>query len=65
MFAPAFPLGPVIALIANLFDIRAKLFSFVNCYKRSIAQKASGIGDWLLVWEVVSIISIVRKKFFL
>lgn len=34
LFAAAFPIGPFISLLANLVEIRMKMFSFLHVYKR-------------------------------
>jgi anoctamin-8 len=34
LFAAAFPIGPFIALIANIMEIKMKMFSFLYVYKR-------------------------------
>jgi hypothetical protein len=71
MFAAAFPLGPVVALVANILDTRfvianyiliyrAKIFTFLAALKRPIGDKSAGIGDWLIVWEIMSVVGIVK-----
>lgn len=34
LFAAAFPIGPAIAVVASVVEIRTKLFSFLEVYKR-------------------------------
>lgn len=34
LFAAAFPIGPAIAVAANVVEIRTKLISFLEVYKR-------------------------------
>ena len=45
-FSIAFPLAPVLALINNLFELRADAYKLCNSKQRPLARKASGIGIW-------------------
>ena len=58
LFAAAFPLGPLIAVISNVVDIWSKIYVFLNVYKRPEAQRCTGIGYWISVWEVFNVLSI-------
>jgi len=76
IFASAFPIGPLISFIANIIDTRykegfliihqnrAKIYSFSRLYHRPPIEKAAGIGDWQIVWEVMSIIGLVNFIYF-
>ncbi|CAD8209485.1 unnamed protein product [Paramecium octaurelia] len=51
LFAAAFPIGPAIAVVANVAEIRTKLISFLEVYKRPECQRCAGIGDWLNIMQ--------------
>ncbi|CAD8128142.1 unnamed protein product [Paramecium sonneborni] len=51
LFAAAFPIGPAIAVVANVTEIRTKLISFLEVYKRPECQRCAGIGDWLNIMQ--------------
>ena len=58
LFAAAFPMGPAIALLANIIEIKMKIFSFLYVYKRPTCERCSGIGEWLNVIEGMSMVSV-------
>ena len=58
LFAAAFPMGPAIALFANVVEIKMKIFSFLYVYKRPTCERCSGIGEWLNVMEGMSMVSV-------
>jgi hypothetical protein len=58
LFASAFPMGPAIALLANIVEIKMKIFSFLYVYKRPTCERCSGIGEWLNVLEGMSLVSV-------
>ncbi|KRX06795.1 Ankyrin repeat-containing domain [Pseudocohnilembus persalinus] len=58
LFAAAFPLGPIISLMANCLEIRIKLYQFMYVLQRPSCNDAQGIGEWLNIWEYISFISI-------
>ena len=63
MFTAAFPIGPVIALIVDTVELKWKIFWFLYAIKRPIIEKSTGIGMWLDIWELLSIVSVVCIKF--
>jgi len=34
LFSAAFPIGPLIAMLMNILEIRMKIYSFIYVYKR-------------------------------
>jgi anoctamin-8 len=58
MFAAAFPLGPALALLSNLAEIRMRVFKHLHIDERPLAEKAGGIGAWLGVWEKLSLLAV-------
>lgn len=61
LFAAAFPLGPLISVISNCIEIWSKIFVFLNVYRRPDALKCLGIGNWIYVWEIFNILSIISN----
>ena len=51
-------MGPAIALLANIIEIKMKIFSFLYVYKRPTCERCSGIGEWLNVIEGMSMVSV-------
>ena len=58
LFAAAFPLGPVVAMISNLIEIWSKIYVFLYVYKRPQSHRGTGIGEWMAVWEFMSLSSV-------
>ena len=58
LFAAAFPLGPVIALISQIIEVKSKIWVFLYVYKRPFASKCIGIGEWFYIWEIISFLSV-------
>jgi hypothetical protein len=54
-FAWAFPLAPAVALVFNLFAMRANAFRLLYNTQRPIAVKAGGIGIWYSVLEAMAL----------
>ena len=57
-FAFVFPPAPLFSLVTNFLEIRVKLNSMTYYSKRNFAEGASGIGSWLPIMELISMISI-------
>ena len=60
MFAPAFPLAPLFALINNTIEFRGELY-MNRIKKRNRATGASGIGAWLWIIDLLSIVSVIAN----
>jgi anoctamin-1 len=61
IFAVAFPLGAILALINNVIELRTDGNKFVNILQRHPALSANGIGVWLTLMQVVGIISVITN----
>jgi hypothetical protein len=46
-----------------LLNCRAKIFTFLTALKRPAGEKSAGIGDWIIVWEIMSVVGIVKYCF--
>lgn len=58
-FSVIFPLAPLIALLTNIFMIRIDAYKLCALRRRPIAQKASGIGVWENVLQVMGVIGVI------
>jgi len=58
LFATAFPLGPIVAMISHIIEIRMKIYVFLNVYKRPFSSRCTGIGEWFYIWEIISFLSV-------
>lgn len=58
LFAAAFPVGPTIAMLVSIPEIRMKIYTFLYVYKRPECSRSAGIGEWLNVLEGMSIFSV-------
>lgn len=58
LFAQAFPLAPFCALLANLIELRNTMNNLAIYQKRYQARPAKGIGLWLKIGEMLTIISV-------
>jgi len=61
LFITAFPLGPLFALINNIFEIRIDSNKFVTQYRRPPALRAEDIGLWQKVVEVLSVVAVISN----
>jgi len=57
-FACVFPLAPLFSFLTNLLEIRIKLNRMSSYSRRFVAQGASGIGSWMGVMELISLVAI-------
>ena len=51
-FAVAFPLGPIIALVLNVIEIKARIWLHCHVLRRPFVKKTktTGIGFWYEWW---------------
>eukprot|EP00741_Cyanophora_paradoxa_P021732 tig00000241_g20975.t1 len=65
IFAAAFPLAPLFALINNLVEIRSDAYKILTSYRRPEFLGAQGIGTWKAIMEIVSVVSVVTNMMIL
>lgn len=58
LFTAAFPIGPAIAVLANIVEINMKIISFMEVYKRTATERCAGIGEWLYIMEWMGVLSV-------
>uniref|UniRef100_A0A4X2L7R0 Anoctamin n=1 Tax=Vombatus ursinus TaxID=29139 RepID=A0A4X2L7R0_VOMUR len=63
IFVAAFPLAPLFALLNNWVEIRLDAHKFVCEYRRPVAERAQGIGVWLLILETMAHLSVIINAF--
>ena len=61
LFAPAFPLGFLIAYINNLIEIRTDGFKICTLYRRPMYRCAEDIGTWQYVLGVMSVVGTITN----
>ncbi|ETK85223.1 hypothetical protein L915_09887 [Phytophthora nicotianae] len=64
-FSLAFPLAPLLALLNNLIEMRTDAFKLCQTRQRPLAHKASGIGVWLHVLQIMSVLAVLTNCFHL
>ncbi|GMF29822.1 unnamed protein product [Phytophthora lilii] len=62
-FSLAFPLAPLLALLNNLLELRTDAFKLCHTKQRPLAHKASGIGVWLHVLQIMSVLAVLTNCF--
>lgn len=60
-FSLAFPLAPLLALANNLLELRTDAFKLCHTKQRPLAHKASGIGIWLHVLQLMSVLAVLTN----
>ena len=60
-FTVAFPLAPLCALLTNIVEIRAGAYKLLHVFRRPLAVRATGIGVWLTVLQVMSITAVLTN----
>ncbi|XP_072017644.1 anoctamin-4-like isoform X2 [Amphiura filiformis] len=63
IFAAAFPLAPLFALINNIMEIRVDAYKFVTQLRRPYAAKAQDIGAWYGILVTVGNIAVLTNAF--
>lgn len=66
LFAAAFPLAPLFALLNNLIEVRFDAHKFLVNFRRPVALSSKGIGIWLQILDLLSTIAVfcnVRDTF--
>lgn len=60
-FSLAFPLAPLLALANNVLELRTDAFKLCHAKQRPLAHKASGIGIWLHVLQLMSVLAVLTN----
>ncbi|RHY32891.1 hypothetical protein DYB32_002137 [Aphanomyces invadans] len=60
-FTVAFPLAPLLAFVNNVVSLRVVAFKLCHTTQRPRAYKASGIGIWLPVLHMMSVVAVITN----
>ncbi|XP_055585585.1 anoctamin-1 [Uranotaenia lowii] len=63
IFVVAFPLGPLFALLNNVFETRLDAKKFLLFYKRAVPQRARNIGMWYNVMHALGKVAVLSSAF--
>lgn len=58
MFAAAFPLAPLMAVLNNVVEIRTDAFKLLDAYTRPEYKGAESIGAWFPILEILGIVAV-------
>lgn len=61
LFAAAFPLGGLLALLNNFVEVYSDMYKMVYMQRRAPPKRALDIGAWIRAFEFVSIMSIMTN----
>ena len=61
LFASAFPLAPIYTLVFHYIEIKQDIWKLYNVYQRPIPFKVNGLGSWLVVMNIMSIIAVITN----
>lgn len=61
MFVVAFPLGPLLAFLNNVLEIRVDAFKSIALMRRPMPKRAKDIGVWLPIINIISKIGIITN----
>jgi len=61
LFAAAFPLGPLLALINNFIELRTDGYAFLITSQRPHFQGAKDIGTWFSILELMGYLAVVSN----
>ncbi|CAL9684906.1 unnamed protein product [Knipowitschia caucasica] len=63
VFVAACPLAPLFALVNNWVEIRLDAHKFVCEYRRPVSERASDIGIWLHIMQLISFTAVLANAF--
>ena len=52
MFGTGFPLAPMLAVIANIIEMRGDAFKLCHLFRRPAFLRGEDLGSWLAVLKV-------------
>jgi hypothetical protein len=61
LFASAFPIAPLMAVINNVIEIRTDAFKLLSAYTRPEYQGAQTIGTWFQILELLGVLSVITN----
>jgi hypothetical protein len=61
LFAPAFPLASLMALLNNITEMRTRPYQLCNALQRSPAELCDSIGTWFTVFKFLSVVAVATN----
>lgn len=61
LFVASFPLGPLLALMNNMLEIRLDAWKLTTQFRRMVPQKAQDIGAWQPIMQGIAILAVVTN----
>jgi len=61
LFAAAFPLAPLLAVLNNVVEIRTDAFKLLTAHNRPRYQGAQNIGTWYQIMEVIGVMAVITN----
>ena len=62
LFAPAFPLAPLLAFVNNIIEIRAAGYKLCHGYRRPTVKHRQGLGTWLVVLNTLGFLAVLMNS---
>jgi Ca2+-binding EF-hand superfamily protein len=61
LFAPAYPMAPLLALLKNIYEIRADSVSFCTMQQRPVWKACEDIGSWFTVLNIIGFVGVMTN----
>ena len=62
LFAPAFPLAPLLAFVNNIIEIRAAGYKLCHGYRRPVVKQRLGLGTWMTVLNTLGFLAVIMNS---
>lgn len=62
LFAPAFPLAPLLAFVNNIIEMRAAGYKLCHGYRRPVVKPRDGLGTWILVLNTLGFLAVIMNS---
>lgn len=63
LFASAFPIAPLFTILFHWMEYQSDRWKIKNVFQRPMPSKQSGIGSWLSVLNIMSVMSLLTNIF--
>jgi hypothetical protein len=61
LFAAAFPLAPLLAVVNNYIEMRSDTWKWLTSYNKPVPRGADDIGGWYTIMEVLAVFSVITN----
>jgi len=61
LFAAAFPLAPLLAILNDIIEVRTDAFKLLSAYNRPEYKGAKNIGTWFQILEILGVIAVMTN----